>query len=153
MPILTYRSGTTVTLSVDDLIEYEAKKAAQAREARQAESVQRTPTPAQANVTVEVSPAPDERWSRFCHFISGRGQTPQRKFLALVKGRAGSPITLEELARDMGVGSTSKVSGTFSGIRKNTRRAGFKPDDIITRADSGELRAGPILLQKEPPSP
>ncbi len=157
MPTLTFTDGTSAALTVDELLEYQAKKAASAaREPRSAPAAAPRPAPAPAPAAapvVEVAPAPDERWATFCGFLAGRTQAPQRKLLALIKGKAGGSMTYTEIMRAMGLSDASKASGTFSGIRKNTKKAGFRPDDIITRDSSGGLKAGPILLQKEPPNP
>jgi hypothetical protein len=145
MPTLTLPDGSSVSLTVDELIEYQAKKGTGVT-AGSASGRQTAPHGAPSSST-------DERWAAFCQLLEEKDKKLQREFVALVKGRAGAQITLEEIAKGMHLANTSKASGTFGGVRRNTTNVGFKADDIITRISSGIVCAGPVLLKKDPPTP
>ena len=69
----------------------------------------------------------------------------QLKLVEYLKENPG-PIALHELAKAVGVDTTTELAGRIGGVRKNTLKAGYGDvNAIIARLKSGHYRAGKAL--------
>lgn len=69
-----------------------------------------------------------------------------------MKAQGHTLRSLREMAEAVGVETNSIIGGTISGIRKNTKKAGFDDNDaVLTKLKDGRYIAGPALMSNEIP--
>jgi hypothetical protein len=110
----------------------------------------RVPSPPPADGAPTVAAV--DVWADFSQRLSGPPHTKQRKALTLIKGRSPKTVSIEELTKDLGCKNGSGAGGVIGSIGRLAKSLGIDSQQIIVSVSTGVYRAGPLLMNSQPPT-
>ncbi|MGE3673767.1 MAG: hypothetical protein AB7K71_29115 [Polyangiaceae bacterium] len=109
---------------------------------------------APTSIRVRVPPAMrpiigSATWEQFADLVHGS----QIVALRLIEKNGQEATALEDLATELGVRGNQEAGGVVSAIRRNAKKAGLDPDEVIVRIRDGRYIPGPLLNRFGAPRP
>ena len=93
----------------------------------------------------------DQHWQQLVECFSTPQRARQRRALQIIQEHGDRGVSRADLVKTLKVGSPNALAGVISGVTKNAKRLGIKPDSVVS-VQGDVYRAGKLLLEQPMPT-